>query len=104
MDSLNTTGLPAPCDASGPAGARRIAGRSGIRHTPEHGSWTDMAETGMNVLSRQCLDRRIPDRETMRRETAAWELRRNASAKPAGWRFRTGDVRLKLKSLYPSIQ
>ena len=74
-----------------------------IRHTPKHGSWTDMAETGIDVLSRQRLDRRIPDRETMCRETAARERHRNASAKPAGWRFRTGDARLKLKSLYPSI-
>ena len=63
-----------------------------------------MAETGTSVLSRQCLDRRIPDREAMCRETAAWERHRNVWAKPAGWRFRTGDARLKLKSLYwPSI-
>jgi len=63
-----------------------------------------MAETGINVLYRQCLDRRIPDRETMVREVAAWQRHRNASAKPVDWRFRTGDARIRLKSLYPSVQ
>jgi len=64
----------------------------------------DMAETGINVLSRQCLDRRIPDRGTMVREVAAWQRHRNGSAKPAGWRSGTGDARIRLKSLYPTIQ
>ena len=63
-----------------------------------------MAEIEINVLSRQCLSRRIPDRETLEREVAAWEERRNASAKPVDWRFKTADARVKLKSLYPSIQ
>ncbi len=63
-----------------------------------------MAETGTDVLSRQCLDRRIPDREAMVREVGAWQRHRNPSAKPVDWRFRTGDARVKLKSLYPSQQ
>ncbi len=63
-----------------------------------------MAETGTDVLSRQCLDRRIPDREAMVREVGAWQAHRNPSAKPVDWRFRTGDARVKLKSLYPSQQ
>ena len=62
------------------------------------------AEIEINVLSRQCLDRRIPDRGTLVGEVAAWQERRYASAKPVNWRFRTEDARIKLKSLYPSIQ
>ena len=67
-------------------------------------SWLNMAEIEINVLSRQCLDRRIPDRGTLVGEVAAWQERRYASAKPVNWRFRTEDARIKLKSLYPSIQ
>lgn len=104
MDSLNTHRLSTLYDAFAPDEARRIAERSGIHHTPKHGSWSDMAEIEINVLSRQCLDRRIPDRETMCREVEAWQRQRNASTKPVDWRFRTGDARLKLKSLYPSVQ
>ena len=63
-----------------------------------------LAEIEINVLSLQCLDRRIPDRETMVSGVAAWQEHRNASAKPVNWRFRTEDARIKLKSLYPSIQ
>ena len=104
MDNLNVHRLSTLYDAFSPAEARRIAERFEIHHTPKHGSWLNMAEIEINVLSRQCLDRRIPDRETMCRETAAWQRQRNASAKPVDWRFRTEDARLKLKSLYPSIQ
>jgi len=91
-------------EAFPPAEASRPADRSGVHHTPKHGSWPDMAETGINVLSRQCLDRRIPDRETMVREVAAWQRHRNGSAKPVDWRSGTDDARIRLKSLYPAIQ
>ena len=104
MDSLSTHRLSTLYDTFGPAEAARLAGRSGIHHTPKHGSWPSMAETGISVLSRQCLGRRIPDRETMASEAAAWQERRNATAKPVDRRFRTEDARIKLKSLYPSIQ
>ncbi len=63
-----------------------------------------MAEIETGVLSLQCPDRRIPDRDAMISEVAAWEDHRNASAKPVNWRFRAEGARLKLKSLYPSIQ
>ena len=63
-----------------------------------------MAEVEINVLRSQCLDRRIPDRETLCHEIAAWQRDRNRSAKPVDWRFRTEDARIKLKSLYPSVQ
>ena len=104
MDSLNTHRLPALCGTFEPDEAPRLAGRFEIRHTPKRGSWLNMAEIEINVLSRQCLSRRIPDRETMVSEVAAWQERRNASAKPVDWRFKTADARVRLKSLYPSIQ
>ena len=103
MDNLNTHKLSSLYDTFAPEEASRLAGRLEVHHTPKHGSWLDMAEIEINVLSRQCLDRRIPDRDTMISEAAAWEDHRNASAKPVNWRFRTEDARLKLKSLYPSI-
>jgi len=104
MDNLNTHRLSTPSGAFPPAEASRLADRSGVHHTPKDGSWPDMAETGTSVLSRQCLDRRIPDRGTMVRGVAAWQRRRNASAKPVDWRSVTGDARIRLKSLYPAIQ
>jgi len=104
MDNLNTHRLSTLHGTFPPAEASRLADRFEVHHTPKHGSWPDMAETGINVLSRQCLDRRIPDRETMVREVAAWQRHRNGSAKPVDWRFRTGDARVRLKSLYPAIQ
>lgn len=104
MDNLNTHRLSTLYDTFEPAEASRLAGRFEIHHTPKHGSWLNMAEIEISVLSRQCLGRRIPDRETMASEVAAWQERRNAAAKPVNWRFRTEDARIKLKSLYPSIQ
>ncbi len=104
MDNPDTHRLSTPCEAFDPAEASRLADRFEVHHTPKHGSWPDMAETGINVLSRQCLDRRIPDRETMVREVAAWQRHRNGSAKPVDWRFRTDYARIRLKSLYPAIQ
>ncbi len=104
MDNLNTHRLSTLYETSGPAEASRLADRFEVHHTPKHGSWLNMAETGTDVLSRQCLDRRIPDREAMVREVGAWQRHRNPSAKPVDWRFRTGDARVKLKSLYPSQQ
>ena len=74
-----------------------------IHYTPKHGSWLNMAELELSVLSRQCLDRRIPDQETLEREVKAWEARR-ASPAPVNWRFTTADARIKLKRLYPSLQ
>ena len=104
MDNLNTHRLPTLHRAFKPAEAFRLAGRFEVHHTPKYGSWLTMAEIEINVLSRQCLDHRIPDRETMTREVGAWERHRNASAKPVDWRFRTRDARIRLKSPYPSIQ
>jgi hypothetical protein len=75
-----------------------------IHYTPKHGSWLNMAEIELSVLSRPCLDRQIPNLETLTREVAAWEHARNANTKAINWRFTTPDARIKLKRLYLSIQ
>ena len=103
MDNLNTHHPSSLYEAFEPAEARRIAERLEIHHTPKHGSWLNMAEIELGVLAVQCLDRRIPSREILEQETGAWENRRNRQGFRADWRFSTGDARVKLKSLYPSI-
>ena len=80
------------------------AERFEIHYTPKHGSWLDMAETELNVLSRQCLNRRLDNRDQLQSEVAAWEKRRNEAKSVVDWRFTTHDARIKLKRLYPSIQ
>ena len=72
-------------------------------YTPKHGSWLDLAESELGVLSTQCLDRRIPDQQTLIEEIAAWENDRNAHHTNADWQFTTKTARVKLKHLYPSI-
>ncbi len=103
MDNLNTHKLGSLYEAFEPAEARRIADRLEIHYTPKHGSWLDMAEIEIGVLSRQCLDRRLPDQETLKREIHAWQNTRNQKAIRVDWRFTAEDARTKLKSLYPSI-
>ena len=104
MDNLNTHKLGSLYEAFMPEEARRIAERLEIHYTPKHGSWLDMAEIEIGVLSRQCLDRRIPDQGTLRTEINAWQEQRNQKSVAVNWRFTTVDARIKLKSLYPSIQ
>ena len=104
LDNLNTHTPATLYEAFEPAVARRLVERLEIHHTPKHGSWLNMAEIELSVLSRQCLDRRIPDADTLTHEVAAWEQARNAIARPVDWRFTTPDARIKLKRLYPSIQ
>jgi hypothetical protein len=87
-----------------PAEARRILNRLEFHYTPKHGSWLNMAEIELSVLSRQCLDRRIPDQDTLKTEVAAWQEKRNETANTIDWRFTTQDARIKLKHLYPSFQ
>jgi hypothetical protein len=102
VDNLNIHTPAALYEAFPPAEARRIAAKLEFHYTPKHGSWLNMAEIELAVLSRQCLDRRIPDRVSVRRETAAWESDRNAKQATVNWRFTTVDARVKLKRLYPS--
>jgi DDE superfamily endonuclease len=104
MDNLNTHGIASLYEAFEPAVARALAARLEIHYTPKHGSWLNMAETELSVLSRQCLDRRIESKEIMTREVATWEKERNQACTKIDWRFTTADARLKLKRLYPSYQ
>lgn len=103
MDNLNTHGIGSLYEAFDPATARALASRLEIHHTPKHGSWLNMAETELSILSRQCLDRRIDCKENMVREVAAWEQDRNTNESKIDWQFTTADARIKLKRLYPSI-
>ena len=73
-------------------------------HTPKHGSWLNMAECELSVLTRQCLARRIPERETVAQEAATWAARRNTSQIGVDWQFHTADARIRLKYLYPKIK
>ncbi len=104
MDNLNTHHPASLYDAFEPAEARRIAERLEIHYTPKHGRWLNMAEIELGVLARQCLARRIPDQDALRRESKTWQDQRNQDTIKVDWRFTTTDARIKLKSLYPSIQ
>jgi hypothetical protein len=83
--------------------ARRLVERFEWHYTPKHGSWLDMAESELGVLSAQCLDRRIPDKQTLIDEVAAWQDSRNRHHITADWHFTTADARVKLKRLYPAL-
>ena len=83
--------------------ARHLVERFEWHYTPKHGSWLDLAESELGVLSSQCLDRRIPDKKTLVEEIAAWQHDRNANHTKANWHFTTPNARIKLKHLYPSI-
>ncbi len=104
LDNLNTHTSASLYQTFEPAEARRIARRLEFHYTPKHGSWLNMAEIELSVLSQQCLDRRIPDQTTLCQEVAAWQGGRNTAGATVHWRFTTDDARIKLKKLYPSIQ
>jgi transposase len=104
MDNLNTHSGASLYKAFEPKEARRILEKLEIHYTPKHGSWLNMAEIELSILSRQCMDRRIPDQETLKEEIAAWQEKRNAIARPMEWRFTTEDARIKLKKLYPTLK
>ena len=84
-------------------GCEVLAERFEWHYTPKHGSWLDMAKSELGVLSKQCLDRRIPDKKTLIKEIVAWEKYRNQHHTKADWQFTTADARIKLKHLYPSL-
>ena len=90
-------------EAFPPDQARRIAERLEIHYTPKHGSWLNVAEIELSVLSRQCLNRRIESIDELRKEVAAWEETRNEKQVEVQWRFTTADARVKLRRLYPAI-
>jgi hypothetical protein len=103
MDILHTHGIGSLYEAFDPATARALAARLEIPHAPKHGSWLNMAETELSVLSRQCLDRRIDGKEIMTSEVAVWEEDRNSNRSQIDWQFTTAAARKKLKRLDPSI-
>ena len=103
LDNLNTHTPAALYEAFDPAEARRLLERLEIHYTPKHGSWLNMAEIELSVLARQCLDRRIPDREALAGEVDAWEAERNVAESCIDWRFTSDEARIKLKHLYPEI-
>lgn len=102
-DNLNTHKPASLYEAFPAAEARRLVERFEWHYSPKHGSWLDMAETELSVLSSQCLDRRIPDMQTLIDEIAAWETDRNKHHAKVDWQFTTDDARIKLKHLYPTI-
>ena len=104
LDNLNTHGPASFYETFVPEEARRLTERFEFHYTPKHGSWLNMAEIEFSVLSRQCLDRRIGDAETLRKEIQAGKQQRNATSKSVDWQFTTADARIKLKRLYPVIQ
>lgn len=103
-DNLNTHAPASLYKAFPPEEARRLLDRLEIHDTPKHGSWLDIAEIELSVYTKQCLDRRIDDIDTLRREAKAWTDRRNASGAKVDWHFTTDDARIKLKRLYPQIK
>lgn len=103
QDNLNTHGPASLYEAFPAAEARRLVERFEWHYTPKHGSWLDLAESELGHLTKQCLDRRIPDKQSLIKEMAAWEKNRNKNHTKANWQFTTEKARVKLKNLYPSF-
>lgn len=103
QDNLNTHKAASLYEAFEPTEAHRLKARFEFHYTPKHASWLDIAECEFSALSRQCLDRRIPDMESLTSEVEAWVEKRNQSKVKIDWRFTTADARIKLRKLYPSF-
>jgi hypothetical protein len=104
MDNLNTHGPGALYETFAPSVAKGLWDRFEFIYTPKHGSWLNMAEIELNVLVKQCLDRRIDRLDEMRAEVQAWQKRRNNAHSRIDWQFTMGDARTKLKRLYPTLE
>jgi uncharacterized small protein (DUF1192 family) len=104
MDNLNTHTFGSLYEAFPPEEARRIADKIEIHYTPKHGSWLNVAEIELRVLTVQCLSRRIADATILRREVQAWEAERNSSGAHVDWQFTANDARIHLKQLYPRFE
>jgi hypothetical protein len=102
LDNLSTHSPASLYQAFPPEEARRLTRKLEFHYTPKHGSWLNMAEIELSLLSRQCLKQRIPDTDSLRRQVEAWQTERNARAATIRWRFTTTDARTKLNRLYPS--
>lgn len=103
LDNLNTHTGSSLYEAFPPAEARKLLNRLEIHYTPKHGSWMNIAEIELRILNSQCLNRRIPDIESLKREAAHWQNQRNNINSTVDWRFTCEDARIKLKRLYPTI-
>jgi len=103
MDNLNTHDTSSLYETFPPDVALKLAKRLEIHYTPKHGSWLNIAEIELSVMTMQCLHRRIPSITELQSQISAWEISRNASTKHVDWQFTTHDARIKLKSLYPNI-
>ena len=101
MDNLNTHAGGSLYKAFNPEEASRLLDRLEIHYTPKHGSWLNIAEIELSVLSRECLDRRIPNQQILRNEVKAWSERRNRNTSVVNWQFNSAQARVKLKHLYP---
>ena len=104
QDNLNTHDGASLYETFSPEEARRILNRIDFHHTPKHGSWLNMAETEINVMNGQCLDRRLESRPLLAAEVAAWENKRNSAKACIHWTFTLAAARRKLRKLYPSIE
>lgn len=103
QDNLSTHKPASLYEACPAAEARRLVERFEWHYTPKHGSWLNMAEAELGILSAQCLDRRIPDQPLLTDEVEAWQHARNKRHAKADWHFTTADARVKLKRLYPAL-
>lgn len=103
MDNLNTHSGASLYEAFEPTEAKRLLDHLEIHYTPKHGSWLNIAEIELRVLSGQCLDRRIPDKETLKQEVTHWQTQRNFLEAKVDWRFFVDGARIKLKRLYPTL-
>jgi hypothetical protein len=103
-DNLNTHKVASLYEAFLPQEAKRLRDRLEIHYTPKHGSWLNVAEIELSLLTRQCLDRRLPDIPALQQQAKAWYEKRNAKQKSVDWQFTSEDARIKLKSLYPQFK
>ena len=102
-DNLNTHKIASLYEAFPPQEAKRLRNRLEIHHTPKHGSWLNVAEIELSLLTRQCLHRRIPDKQMLQQQAQAWYQKRNVKQKSVDWQFTCEDARVKLKRLYPQF-
>jgi len=103
LDNVNTHCTGALYETFKPQEAKRLMDKIEFVFTPKHGSWLNMAEIELNVLTKQCLNRHIDNLKTIKKEVSAWQRNRNQKRKKVNWQFTTKDARIKLKKLYPSI-
>ena len=103
MDNLNTHSPGALYETFPPEKAKALWNRFEFVYTPKHGSWLNMAEIELNVLTGQCLNRRIDKIEIVRKEVRAWQKSRNNKNAKVNWQFTTDDARIKLTRLYPTF-